>query len=727
MAVGDLINFKYGTLSQIKQASLNNNTISISTDTGTIWLGNTNITSRVIDSYLSNNTLYISKISDDGTLSSEQVDLNFARFSDLPVYSAGSGIDISNGEISVILDTDVFEVVESLPTQNISTKKIYLVSNGDTSGDNMYNEWHYLGHGAWEILGSKNVGVNLRDYYTKTEIDAKGYLTSHQDITGKQNILTVGNGIDITNDVISCTLTVPEVVSELTNDAGYISTETDPTVPSYVKGITQADITNWNNKADNALLVTLTGISSQNDQGWDDTIDGIYFTTDKTLSEINSASKVNVLIPAVIASQFDLGSSDIIVYPDASDIYQFFRSDTLINGYFWGSDGGYGRFYVEYIYSFVHKDAVKSDIDLYGGDVTNEQISNGWWVSQVPSVSVTYRGIQTLDNKIHRELSTSYISSTSLNTTLASYVTSGYYDTTTRKIYLRHGTNVLSEIDANDFIKDGMVDTAYVDGSSLVISFNTDAGKQPVHVPIEDIFDPSNYYTKTDIDNAGYISTETDPIYSASPAAGITSTDISTWNSKTDNVGTITGITMNGSSKGTSGVVDLGTVVTSETDPIYSASAASGITASDISNWNSKTDNVGTITGITMNNTSKGTSGVVDLGTVITSETQLSKGATTGNGNAVTDITVSNHEITLTKGSTFLTAHQDIKTINNNTLVGTGNVTINELPTVSSTDNGKILQVVNGTWSLVSPITLYSGTGTPNNSQGNNGDLYMQI
>jgi hypothetical protein len=167
--------------------------------------------------------------------------------------------------------------------------------------------------------------------------------------------------------------------------------------------------------------------------------------------------------------------------------------------------------------------------------------------------------------------------------------------------------------------------------------------------------------------------------------------------------------------------------VTSETDPIYSASAAAGITSTDITNWNSKTDNVGTITGITMNGSSKGTSGVVNLGTVVTSETQLSKGTTTGSGNAVTDITVSNHEITLTKGSTFLTAHQDIKTINNNTLVGTGNVTINELPTVTASDNGKVLQVVNGVWTLVSPVTLYSGTGTPSNSQGNNGDLYMQI
>lgn len=55
------------------------------------------------------------------------------------------------------------------------------------------------------------------------------------------------------------------------------------------------------------------------------------------------------------------------------------------------------------------------------------------------------------------------------------------------------------------------------------------------------------------------------------------------------------------------------------------------------------------------------------------------------------------------------------------------NDNINTLPNVTSSDNGKVLQVVNGEWTLVSPSTIYSGTGTPSNSQGNNGDLYMQI
>ena len=48
------------------------------------------------------------------------------------------------------------------------------------------------------------------------------------------------------------------------------------------------------------------------------------------------------------------------------------------------------------------------------------------------------------------------------------------------------------------------------------------------------------------------------------------------------------------------------------------------------------------------------------------------------------------------------------------------------LPTVTSSDNGKTLMVVNGVWTLVAPSTVYSGSGTPSNSQGNNGDIYVQ-
>ena len=50
----------------------------------------------------------------------------------------------------------------------------------------------------------------------------------------------------------------------------------------------------------------------------------------------------------------------------------------------------------------------------------------------------------------------------------------------------------------------------------------------------------------------------------------------------------------------------------------------------------------------------------------------------------------------------------------------------NVLPVVSSSDNGKVLRVINGQWALVNPAMIYSGEGEPSNDTGNNGDIYIQ-
>ena len=52
--------------------------------------------------------------------------------------------------------------------------------------------------------------------------------------------------------------------------------------------------------------------------------------------------------------------------------------------------------------------------------------------------------------------------------------------------------------------------------------------------------------------------------------------------------------------------------------------------------------------------------------------------------------------------------------------------TLTLLPPVTSADNGKILTVVNGTPTWVTPTTIYTGTGTPSSSQGVDGDIYLQ-
>ena len=59
---------------------------------------------------------------------------------------------------------------------------------------------------------------------------------------------------------------------------------------------------------------------------------------------------------------------------------------------------------------------------------------------------------------------------------------------------------VISSMDASDFIVDGMVEDVEIIDGNLVISFNTDAGKSDISIPISDIFDASNYYTTEEVD-----------------------------------------------------------------------------------------------------------------------------------------------------------------------------------------------------------------------------------
>ena len=77
---------------------------------------------------------------------------------------------------------------------------------------------------------------------------------------------------------------------------------------------------------------------------------------------------------------------------------------------------------------------------------------------------------------------------------------SAEYNSQTKKIVFKHGDTVLVQIDATDFIKDGMVSNVEIVNDKLVISFNTDAGKQNIEITLSDIFNPNNYYTKQEID-----------------------------------------------------------------------------------------------------------------------------------------------------------------------------------------------------------------------------------
>ena len=77
------------------------------------------------------------------------------------------------------------------------------------------------------------------------------------------------------------------------------------------------------------------------------------------------------------------------------------------------------------------------------------------------------------------------------------------YDSSAKTINFYAEGAVVATIDATDFIKDGMIDRVYIDNETqeLVIVWNAASGKDETRIPLSDIFNPENYYTKDEIDD----------------------------------------------------------------------------------------------------------------------------------------------------------------------------------------------------------------------------------
>lgn len=204
-----------------------------------------------------------------------------------------------------------------------------------------------------------------------------------------------------------------------------------------------------------------------------------------------------------------------------------------------------------------------------------------------------------------------------------------------------------------------------VEGKGLSTEDFTTALKNKLeHINWSDIEDKPNIPTKTsDLTNdSGYISTEVDPVFSASPSANITSQDITNWNNKSDFSGNYNDLThkpnlsmvattgdyddlsnkpniptdyvsylpqeLTEDQKGqvrsnigagassfsgdyndltnkptipskTSDLVNDSGFITTETEPQFTASPAHGITSQDIEDWNNKSDFSGSYNDLT--------------------------------------------------------------------------------------------------------------------------------
>ena len=456
------------------------------------------------------------------------------------------------------------------------------------------------------------------------------------------------------------------------NDDVIVQLEQQPFESQFINSvaynISQSDISNWNNKPDSftetdpTVASYIKAITQSNISNWNSKLDS--FTETDPIFSASAASEIT--------------STDISNWNSKTSNVGTITGITM-NGASKGTSG------VVDLGTVITDVSDKADASDAIGSLSLSMNSSTY--------VITLSGAK-VDG-------TTFTVNNSIDLPLESVVVDGEYNSTTKKVVLTLKSGSTVEFSIADLIN-GL--------QSEITSTNK--------LSADLISDGTTNKTVTQTEKNSWNSkldsfTETDPTV-ASYIKAITQSDISNWNSKTSNVGTITGITMNNTSKGTSGVVDLGTVLT-EHQTLKTINNTSLVGSGNITiNENVQSDW----------NASSGSAVILNKPTIPTvNDTTVTL---TMNGSIVGTFTLNKNTNTTIDLGTVLTAHQSLKTINNNTITGTGNISIQGLPTVTSSDNGKVLMVVNGEWQLVSPVTLYSGSGAPNNAQGNNGDIYVQ-
>ena len=597
-------------------------------------------------------------------------------------------------------------------------------------------------------------GLSSNDY-TSLEKSKLGGIESSAQVNTIETISVNETVITPVNKVVE--ITVPTMLSDLSDDATH-------------RFVTDTEKATWSGKQ-NAL--TFDSAPTENSTN-PVTSGGLY--TVITQNEYVTAEAINDLEDRV--SDIEASVEDITVPTKVSDLQNDsgFTSNTgtitgiTMNGASKGTSGvvDLGTIVVS------ESDPVFSASAASG--ITASDISN--WNSKTSNTG-TLTGVSF--NGTAATVTNGVASISATIPDVANYFDEVAYDSGTKRINFKHGETVKKYIDATDFIKDGMVDDVEIATpetgtnagvSCLVVTFNTDAGKEDIEIPLSSIFNPTNYYTKTEADgefvaqesgkglsSEDYTSAEktklsgieagaqvnVKPDWSAASGSSAEILNKPTIPTKLSDLtdDTVSGNylpvswssnqTVSGASTGLSrGSTSIIANLDGEFDPELKITGNSSSTILDTSGLyfrsNTFTPGQGYDSSTTYGLSSiqyKPIGGNNSYTLTLPSKTGT-LAVTSDIPSAVTESTVSGWGFTKNTGTlTGVSFNGTAATVSNG--VASISATLpTGLPSVSSSDNGKILQVVNGAWALVTPASLYSGTETPSNSLGNNGDIYLQ-
>ena len=348
-------------------------------------------------------------------------------------------------------------------------------------------------------------GVDLSNYYQKSETYSK---TEVDEKISEISTDTYATKAEV-NETSAATINAIE-------EKGYITgyTETDPVFEaSAAANITSENINTWNNKSDFSgsyndltdkptIPTVPTDVSAfNNDAGYlteHQSLDDYYTKeqVDEAIEHVDvSGQLINYATTAVtddLQTQIN-GKQDKGNYVSASTLNNYYTSaqtDTLLEGKQPTGD-------------YALKSDVTSAVTAVSGELQTEingKQDAGNYVS-ASTLGNYYTSAQT-DTLLAGKQPTGDYATRSELPDITPYIDGVVYSSTTKTINFYHDTTLVAQVDATDFIKDGMVTNVAIVSGNLVITFNTDAGQEPISIPLTDIFNPANYYTSAETASA---------------------------------------------------------------------------------------------------------------------------------------------------------------------------------------------------------------------------------